>query len=257
MARRARSSPEGGRRARPPSSLLAAVPDLPRWVETRAMLLSGRCTVVRAPGDRSSFVVSSTDSRLISVVGAPAVERILLAAGQIGSSGALIAPIETRGLVARALPQWRAQEAVIHTLPGKVAAARSDADVRLLPAAEVRALDGTPPDLARDLALAKESAPVAVAFEGGRAVGFCYAGWETESLWDVSVDTVQGYRNRGYATASAERLIERMAARGRRPVWGALESNEPSRRVASKLGFVAVDRLVVFFPPTEPREVHW
>ncbi len=36
--------------------------------------------------------------------------------------------------------------------------------------------------------------------------------------------------------------------RGREPVWGALESNEPSMKLAAKLGFVPVDRIFVFEP---------
>jgi hypothetical protein len=39
------------------------------------------------------------------------------------------------------------------------------------------------------------------------------------------------------------------AAQGRRPVWGALDSNLPSLRLAARLGFRPVDRLVVFNPP--------
>jgi RimJ/RimL family protein N-acetyltransferase len=33
---------------------------------------------------------------------------------------------------------------------------------------------------------------------------------------------------------------------GKAPVWGALESNEASMKLAEKLGFTPVDRLIVF-----------
>jgi RimJ/RimL family protein N-acetyltransferase len=36
------------------------------------------------------------------------------------------------------------------------------------------------------------------------------------------------------------------------PVWGALESNVPSMRLAAKLGFVPVDRVFVFEPTRSP-----
>jgi hypothetical protein len=39
-----------------------------------------------------------------------------------------------------------------------------------------------------------------------------------------------------------------LRARGRAPVWGALESNAASLSVARQLGFVPAGRLVVFTP---------
>jgi RimJ/RimL family protein N-acetyltransferase len=35
---------------------------------------------------------------------------------------------------------------------------------------------------------------------------------------------------------------------GKEPVWGAVEFNAPSMRLAAKLGFVPVDRVFVFEP---------
>jgi RimJ/RimL family protein N-acetyltransferase len=41
-------------------------------------------------------------------------------------------------------------------------------------------------------------------------------------------------------------MIAHMKTRGRSPVWGSAVSNIPSMRLAEKLGFVPVDRLIVF-----------
>jgi RimJ/RimL family protein N-acetyltransferase len=41
-------------------------------------------------------------------------------------------------------------------------------------------------------------------------------------------------------------MIAQMKNRGRSPVWGSVVSNIPSMRLAEKLGFVPVDRLIVF-----------
>jgi predicted GNAT family acetyltransferase len=79
-------------------------------------------------------------------------------------------------------------------------------------------------------------------------VSFCYVAAETESLWDVSIDTLAGHRRRGYAALCAAYLIEHMCEKGKRPVWGAVESNAPSLGLAAKLGFVPVDRVFVFEP---------
>jgi N-sulfoglucosamine sulfohydrolase len=43
--------------------------------------------------------------------------------------------------------------------------------------------------------------------------------------------------------------IDQMAQAGKQPVWGALEANLPSARLAARLGFRPVDTLVLFSPP--------
>ncbi len=67
--------------------LARALPDIPRWVETRSMLLSGRCEIfglegktepcfiVRDSEEEPCFVVrdyEEHEERLVSVVGRPA-----------------------------------------------------------------------------------------------------------------------------------------------------------------------------------------
>jgi hypothetical protein len=41
-------------------------------------------------------------------------------------------------------------------------------------------------------------------------------------------------------------MITRLLEFGKRPVWGALESNTASRTLASRLGFLESNRLAVF-----------
>ena len=40
---------------------------------------------------------------------------------------------------------------------------------------------------------------IAVTFVENQPVSFCYAGAVTESLWDVSIDTLPEHRRHGYA----------------------------------------------------------
>jgi GNAT superfamily N-acetyltransferase len=77
-------------------------------------------------------------------------------------------------------------------------------------------------------------------------VAFCYPVFETETLWDVSVDTLEAWRRRGLARACVEFLIDHMRRHGKEPVWGALVSNTASLALAASLGFGPVDRLAVF-----------
>jgi predicted GNAT family acetyltransferase len=60
---------------------------------------------------------------------------------------------------------------------------------------------------------------------------------------------VRAYRRRGLAAACVEALIVRLRATGREPVWGALADNEPSLRLARRLGFAPVADITVFRRP--------
>ncbi len=91
-----------------------------------------------------------------------------------------------------------------------------------------------------------EQSLIAATFEEQHPVSFCYAGAMTESLWDISIDTVPEYRRRGHAALCVAHMIRYMYMQGKRPVWQALEDNPGSWRLAQKLGFVPVDELVLF-----------
>jgi RimJ/RimL family protein N-acetyltransferase len=80
-------------------------------------------------------------------------------------------------------------------------------------------------------------------------VSFCYAASVTETLWDISIDTLDEYRGQGHAALAVAFMVRRMARQGKRPVWGAEESNTASMALARKLGFEPVDRLIVFAAP--------
>jgi predicted GNAT family acetyltransferase len=80
-------------------------------------------------------------------------------------------------------------------------------------------------------------------------VAFCYAACETETLWDVSVDTLAPFRRRGLAAACFERVRREMERRGKRPVWGAHADNPASLALAARLGFRRDAELVAFHPP--------
>jgi RimJ/RimL family protein N-acetyltransferase len=70
--------------------------------------------------------------------------------------------------------------------------------------------------------------------------------WQTETLWDVSIETLEGYRRKGLAARAARTMIRYMRRRGRAPVWGALEANLASRSLAARLGFVENAGVAVF-----------
>jgi GNAT superfamily N-acetyltransferase len=193
--------------------LAARLPDVPRLVETRAMLLSGVSEVI---GDtaRGHYVVRSLDAALAALVGRPRAAALRDAVAGGRTLDILCAEDAVRHALA-SLPGWRAHPAIVHALP-------PHAVLPALPAAlDVRLVAGTD------------------------AVRLAYVPWQTETLCDLSIDTLEAYRRRGLAAATASRLIERVRASGKEPVWGALEDNAPSLALAKRLGFVPVDRLFV------------
>jgi hypothetical protein len=71
-------------------------------------------------------------------------------------------------------------------------------EIRFLTRADLE-LASLPAALRTELIRACEYSPVAAVFEKDSAVSFCYAGSQTESLWDISIDTIEGSRRQGHA----------------------------------------------------------
>jgi RimJ/RimL family protein N-acetyltransferase len=83
---------------------------------------------------------------------------------------------------------------------------------------------------------------VACAVISDRIVSTALTTAYTDRYADVGVYTQEGFRRRGYATATASLVTSGVQQGGRIPVWGAGEHNVASRRLAKKLGFVEVSR---------------
>jgi RimJ/RimL family protein N-acetyltransferase len=232
-------------------SLAQRIPDLPRWVEARATLLweCGEVYGLREAPELS-LVVREPEVELVMVIGTPDAEAIREAVRANARGGTVIAPLDQAARLADALPDWTGTRAILH-LPGpSLHLPEIPPDgVRFLDPAALDGLDA-PDELLRELRSGAQHSPVAAAFADEKPVAFCYAGAITESLWDVSIDTLDGHRRRGYAALAAAYLIRHMDALGKRAVWGAVEENPASWRLAEKLGFVPVDELALF----EPRE---
>lgn len=235
-------------------ALAEQLPDIPRYVEARWLLRVESSEVFGADNkddkdDSRSlhFVIGNSEVGTISVIGRPPVEVIQQAvAADIGDSDVL-AFAENLELVTKALPDWRAEKAVLHRLgenpPLPIV---PDALVRFLESGEVEAFVDFPEELHEELLTAAKRVRIAATIVDEKPVAFCYAGAVTEGLWDISIDTLEAYRQRGYAALCVAFLIEHFNRQRRRPVWGALESNTASMRLAAKLGFVPVDELFVF-----------
>lgn len=221
---------------------LDAVQDTPRNVEARAALLGGRAEVF---GEMArGFAVLDRTAPLVIVIGDAPPDAVQEAAKQLAGAGVVIGDPQLE----LDLPARRKSFATLYQLAGPPRI--EPLGTRLVTFDEIAAF-GLPDHLRQDLSRAHQHAPIAATFAGNAPVSFCYA-IEADTLWDVSIDTLEAHRGHGYAGACVAWMIGHEAALGRRPVWGALDSNTASHRVAEKLGFHPVDHIAVWEPVTAP-----
>lgn len=261
----------------PGSSLLAVtlsrVPDEPRWIDTRGMLLSGRADVIPAPPPAGQLtgaaLVVVRDSALVSIVGRPPSPLIEDVVASLAGDVNVLAQMEDADYVARALAGWRRRRAIVHILPAaRLRELAPDPQARVFTMESAPRLDHVPEVLRRELldalkgrtvsrfvpgvlpppraTVSRVTVPMAAVWSDGRPVSFCYPVWQTEKLWDVSIETLEAYRRLGFGARAARTLIYHLRGSARSPVWGALESNAGSRALAARLGFVEAGGLAVF-----------
>ncbi|MFN2385025.1 MAG: GNAT family N-acetyltransferase [Thermoanaerobaculia bacterium] len=229
------------------AALLRDLPDTPQWVETRSILLSGEC---RVSTDPLGSIVGQARWPQLAVVGRPDPDALRDAASAAPERTEILVPPDSEDHVGRTLPEWKRWVAVIHSLPPGVAETTpmGASRVALLSRNRPPPLPHVPEELRRELEEALQTrSHVAAAHVDGAPVSFCYTASETETLWDVSIDTLAPFRRRGLALDCARFLIQHMTVHGKEPVWGSFENNQASLRAARSLGFRPVARILVFF----------
>lgn len=214
------------------------LPDVPRWVETRAMMQSQRA---RIEYDANGIVVSDRLNRLTAVVGQPSFETILV---ETRMAEEVLCSVEDRDWVGTALEDWDSEIVTLYTLPNFEHLDDSLGEVTEI--TDPNALVHLEDALRKDIELAMRNREVLGVEVDGQPVSFAYAAWTTEGFFEVSVDTSEAFRRRGLARAAVSALIRRHSASGRRAVWGAVDSNPGSHEFARSLGFVETDRIAVF-----------
>lgn len=230
--------------------LLVRLPDLPCFLEARALLASGHCSVY---GDERGALVRNEEpgGSLVALVGRPSVEA-LHAALDGRPRAELLCPISDMPALAELLPERERLRAVLHELRHPERLPSPDPRVRALDASDD--LSHLPPQLREEVECARKSRAIWAAFEDGRAASFAYAFWRTERWFDLSVDTAPAFRRRGLARAAVGEAIRSERAQGREPVWGALASNATSLRLAARIGFEPTDEVVVAPAPRGEKE---
>lgn len=249
-----------------PRELAALIPDQPRWIDLKGLLRAERCDVWAEANPADGFIAGSWDFPFAAVHGNP--RPVLIAAATATGRAAfadlypahewqLLASPEARATVGPALSGWQRRGIALHRWTGGLERPDSDpvAEIRLLAGGHRTAqldLDEVPETSRRELALEWVAGrPMAVAIVDSRPVTFCYAALTTETLWDVSVETLEPYRRRGLAAASFLTLARHMARQGKTPTWGAHLDNPASLGLAAKLGFVLDAKLDGWFEKKE------
>jgi len=228
--------------------LLQLLPDIPRWIYARWMILSGKGRVY--PSDQvenSGWLIQHPSNGLTCTIGKPDIEVITEAIHLPDVPVCIVCNNENLNYIEKQLPEWKKSVAHLHVLSDRVSDMdQSEESVRFLNNEDLLNADHIPEDLRTELSDALLYTPVAAAFRDYKPVSFCYATAETETLWDISIDTLEPYRRRGLAAGTVRYMINYMGERGKRPVWGAEELNHASMNLARRLGFTTVDTLYLF-----------
>lgn len=82
----------------------------------------------------------------------------------------------------------------------------------------------------------------------GHLVAIAHTYAETDLHADIGVSTLEGWREKGFATAAAALVAQAIQEKGKVPVWSCGEDNAASLRVAEKLGFTEVGRRTYVIP---------
>jgi RimJ/RimL family protein N-acetyltransferase len=217
------------------------------------MLQSDDCELTGLDEETGSYVIQDPADGLVCVTGKTAVAAIQDAAEKSGDEGNLLCQLEDEEHVAAALPDWRSVkvELMLQADSARMPDAGDEwegVETRFFTHVDLAAAREVSDELRQELTLALLRSEVASTIVDGKPVSFCYVGALTETLWDMAIETLEPYRGRGYAGLAAAHLIRHMYRKRKQPVWATGETNTASLRVAKKLRFRPVDRMVVFHP---------
>jgi hypothetical protein len=209
------------------------------------MLLRGNA--VALAGDQAGdWVLCDAVNHLIYLAGQPGVDLLRRGLDLCPEAAAIIASSGHAGTVAGVLTDWTCDRIRVHTLGGRRLQRPAAASVAWLRPSEIATIDAGDRLLRETLMDASRHAPIAAARVDGTPVSFCFASSQTETFWNVSIETPERFRRKRFGSTCAAWLIEHYLASGKQPVWGAAESNPASRRMAESLGLVECGQLALF-----------
>lgn len=134
-------------------------------------------------------------------------------------------------------------EDIYHVLDGSLATVERHPNVRLLASDDLDLLEGMPLPAGDD-----ELPIVAAAIVEGEIVSLAHTFAWSPRYVDLGVTTHEAWRGHGLATSAAAIVAGEVIRRGRVPVWSCGAHNEPSLRIARRLGFRETSRRLYLTP---------
>jgi hypothetical protein len=135
---------------------------------------------------------------------------------------------------------------ILYVLDSPVTSRRCPQSVRLLTLDDLPRLAAAPAEVRGigfgDPGALLEQGIVAAAIVDGNIVSIAHTSALSPRHAEISVSTIEAWRNRGLASAAASLVIRKIQDGGRTPVWVTGEDNLACQRVAQKLGFLEVGR---------------
>jgi GNAT superfamily N-acetyltransferase len=217
------------------------LPDLPRWVDARGMLLAKRGFLTTTT-DGCKVVCSRRHRMVVPITFDLSRELDRLAHLEI--PGATIVLQEVMLPSARwLLPEWEAEAAAVFALELERTRhwAPSEWPAAAMTTAQIEAADHVPPALRDVLADASTRSSVWTVSAEGQPLAFAWAMQSTERWFQAGVETLESGRGRGLGRAALMALVRDRAQRGLRPVLRVPGRRPAGVRLARRLGFDAVD----------------
>src|SRR5262249_52959716 len=200
-------------------------------IETRSMLRSPHAQIFSAAhGEGIVIRLLHGAMAAVSTIGTPDAATLASALEGATPMTPVIAQVDSASHVAQLLKQiapaadgrdWSAERMLFHTLGDNPAIAPVDPGVVIRLLAGSDSLDHLPRGLRHEITHARLSFPTGAAFVDGLPVSFCYPCFASESLWDVSIDTLETHRGRGLAAQLARFMIDPIREQALGPALGA------------------------------------
>lgn len=140
------------------------------------------------------------------------------------------------------------REDIYHVLDGEIPQLDPHPAVRLLTNEDAHLLEDMPVQTEGD----HREPVVAAAIVEGEIVSLAHSFAWSPLYVDIGVTTHEDWRNQGYATSAAALVAAEIRRGNRIPVWSCGARNEPSLRIASRLGFRETSRRVYIIPEIPP-----
>jgi len=239
------------------AALAEALGDTPHTAIDQTQIGLGRCRIWVAgelPGFHAAVVQIDDNPREVDGYGGDAAALDALLAQVPDWYCVLVAPPLAEPLAERLRARLgchiRFYGDVAYLAPEDGLIRHTHPDVRLLTPADLP-LQASPELQGKGFggpAALLEQGYAAGALVDGALVALAHTCAITPRFGEIGAHCLEPFRRRGYVTAAAWLVAERLYAAGRRPVWSTGEDNWASQRVAIKLGFREIGRRVYLIP---------